>query len=142
MEMELTEQSVERLVIQCEQGSAVSVAYALYRQFADKGITVFYSGDTVEVWASYITAFVYQWLERCKQVLTVEHTELAQLEPEEQILTTAEIADLLTLSPRTVQRHIKDGNLAARKYGRDFLVEGQELARFKRERRGVGRPKR
>src|SRR5579885_2777353 len=119
--MELTEQSLECLTIQCQQGSAVSVAYALYRQFADKGISVFYHGDTVEVWASYITAFVYQWLEQCEDVLKVEHTELAQIESEEQILTTAEIAALLALSPRTVQRHIKDGNLDARKYGREYL---------------------
>jgi excisionase family DNA binding protein len=57
------------------------------------------------------------------------------------MLTTAEAAEALGLNLRTVQSHIGKGNLSAKKHGRDYLIEPAELERFKRERRGRGRPK-
>jgi excisionase family DNA binding protein len=57
------------------------------------------------------------------------------------MLTTAEAAAELGKSLRTVQAHIERGNLEATMYGRDYLIEPAELERFKRERRGRGRPK-
>jgi excisionase family DNA binding protein len=57
------------------------------------------------------------------------------------MLTTAEAAAELGKSLRTVQAHIERGNLSAKMYGRDYLIEPAELERFKRERRGRGRPK-
>lgn len=58
------------------------------------------------------------------------------------MITTTEVASLLGITPRTVQRHIKAGHLKATKYGRDFLITQEELERFKQERKPVGRPKR
>jgi excisionase family DNA binding protein len=57
------------------------------------------------------------------------------------MITTIEVAQVLGVTPRTVQRHIEEGRLQAHKYGRDFFVAREEVERFKRERRHVGRPK-
>ena len=57
------------------------------------------------------------------------------------MLTTPQVASILGVTIRTVQRHIKAGQLEAIKPGRDFLISQEELDRFKRERRRVGRPK-
>lgn len=54
--------------------------------------------------------------------------------------TTTEAATILGLQTRTVARYIKRGLLAATKRGRDYFIDADELARFQRERRGVGYP--
>ena len=56
------------------------------------------------------------------------------------MITTTEAAGVLGITPRTIQRHIKEGHLKAKRYGRDYLIEDQELERFQRERRRRGRP--
>lgn len=57
------------------------------------------------------------------------------------MLTTSEAARVLGVQPRTVTRHIERGLIKAMKKGRDYLIAEEELARFQRERRGTGRPK-
>lgn len=57
------------------------------------------------------------------------------------MLTTIEVAEQLGVTPRTIQRHIKAEHLKAKRYGRDFLITQEDVDRFKRERRTVGRPK-
>ena len=57
------------------------------------------------------------------------------------MITTTEAAGVLGITPRTIQRHIKQGHMTAKRYGRDYLIEEQELARFQQARRSAGRPK-
>lgn len=57
------------------------------------------------------------------------------------MLTTREAATVLGISLRTVQAHIKAGNLHATRYGRDYLISTDELERFKTEKRPAHRPK-
>lgn len=59
----------------------------------------------------------------------------------ELLYTTTKIATVLGISIRTVQRHIKDGNLMATRYGRDYFIEDSEVERFKQNRRKPGRPR-
>jgi excisionase family DNA binding protein len=54
--------------------------------------------------------------------------------------TTSEAAKILDLQPKTVTGYIERGLIAAQKHGRDYLIESEELERFKRERRGRGKP--
>ncbi len=55
--------------------------------------------------------------------------------------TTNEAASLLGMQPRSITRYIERGIIAATKHGRDYLINEEEIERFKRERRGQGRPK-
>lgn len=57
------------------------------------------------------------------------------------MLTTIEVAQALGVTPRTIERHIKANHLEAKKYGRDYLITQEELARFKQQRRKAGRPR-
>lgn len=56
-------------------------------------------------------------------------------------MLTKDAAVVLELSLRTVQAHIKRGNLKAKKIGRDYWIEDDELKRFQREQRKPGKPK-
>lgn len=56
-------------------------------------------------------------------------------------MTTEQAATVLGLSLRTVQAHIKRGNLKAEKRGRDWWIEADEVERFRQTRRGRGKPK-
>ena len=64
---------------------------------------------------------------------------LAKLEGEH--MTTTEAGEALELSPVTIVSHIRNGRLTAVKVGRDWWVPIVEVRRFKKERRGRGRPK-
>lgn len=44
--------------------------------------------------------------------------------------TTAELADLLKLQPRTIQRWIDSGQLRAYTFGRKYRVKGEDFAVF------------
>lgn len=57
-------------------------------------------------------------------------------------LTTADAAVALGLKLRTVQAHIKRGNLSAvwNDYARRYEIEPDEIERFKRENRKPGFP--
>lgn len=57
------------------------------------------------------------------------------------LLTTAEAAERLGITARSVARLLKGGKLAGTLRGRDYLIEEEEVERYKRERRPVGRPK-
>lgn len=57
------------------------------------------------------------------------------------MLTTREAATVLSISLRTVQAHIKAGNIKAEKKGRDWLIEEEEIERFRVEKRPAHRPK-
>lgn len=57
------------------------------------------------------------------------------------MLTTREAAAVLGISLRTVQAHIKAGNIRAEKHGRDYLITPSEIERFSKERRPAHRPK-
>lgn len=58
------------------------------------------------------------------------------------MLTTAEAADRLGLTARSVARLIKQERIAASKYGRDYLIDETEVVRYATERRPPGRPHR
>jgi excisionase family DNA binding protein len=55
------------------------------------------------------------------------------------LLSTAEAAVRLGISPRRIQRLIKDTRLPAQRIGRSYVVDEADLARL--ERQPVGRPK-
>ena len=55
--------------------------------------------------------------------------------------TTVEASTVLGVQPKTVTRYIERGLLQAQKKGRDYLIEEDELERFRHERRGRGRPR-
>ena len=57
------------------------------------------------------------------------------------IYTTAEASAALGVKPKTVTRYIERGLIVAEKRGRDYLISAGEIERFKRERRGRGKPK-
>jgi excisionase family DNA binding protein len=57
------------------------------------------------------------------------------------LLTTAESAGLLGVTPRQAQRLIAKGLLKGVKMGRDWFVEPREIERFQKRRRGKGRPR-
>lgn len=54
--------------------------------------------------------------------------------------TTIEAATLLGIDPRSVRAFINRGLIAATKHGRDWLITQDEIDRYNRERRHVGRP--
>lgn len=57
-------------------------------------------------------------------------------------LTTTEVAGVLGLSRRRVQKLVKDGRIPARRVGRDYLVLRADVARFADSPRPpAGRPK-
>jgi len=56
-------------------------------------------------------------------------------------ITTTQAAQRLGVEPKTVTRYIKRGTIAAEKRGRDWWIAPEEVERYRRERRGVGRPK-
>lgn len=57
------------------------------------------------------------------------------------LVTVAEAAQQLDLSPVAVRQFIAEGRLRATKYGRTWLLERAEVARFARRKRAPGRPK-
>jgi excisionase family DNA binding protein len=57
------------------------------------------------------------------------------------MLTTAEAADRLSITARSVARLIKRGTIKAEKRGRDYLIEVAEVERYKSERIPAHRPK-
>jgi len=44
--------------------------------------------------------------------------------------TVDQIADLLHIHPKTIQRYIREGKLPARKIGKSWRVSGHDLSRF------------
>jgi excisionase family DNA binding protein len=53
------------------------------------------------------------------------------------VLTTAQVAQLLQLSPRTVQRAIRQGQLKATRFGRVYRVTDQDLREWWEKMRTV-----
>lgn len=53
-------------------------------------------------------------------------------------MTTAEVAELLGITPTTVPRQIEQGRIAARKVGRDWHVTPREVERYRA--RSLGQP--
>lgn len=51
------------------------------------------------------------------------------------IFTIKEISDLLRVSPQTVLREIKAGELAAIKVGKRYKVEDADLEKYKEKRK-------
>lgn len=56
-------------------------------------------------------------------------------------MTTDVAADELGVTRWAVLKAIRDKRLIGKKVGRDYFIERPELDRFKRERRGRGRPR-
>ena len=54
-------------------------------------------------------------------------------------LTIADVAELLQVSDRTVQRWIKTGELAAHQLGRQWRISTRDLEEYLREHRSGGR---
>ena len=57
---------------------------------------------------------------------------------EERLLTTAEIAEYLSVTDQTVRRWVKDRELPAFKLGRELRVKESDLERFLESRRVQG----
>lgn len=58
------------------------------------------------------------------------------------MLTTKQAADRLGLTrSKTVVEYIRRGLIKAERFGRDYAISEQEIERFIRERRKVGKPK-
>ena len=58
------------------------------------------------------------------------------------LITTAEAAVILSVTPGRVRQLIRDGQLKSEKRGRDHLLEQAEVERFdKHDRRKGGRPR-
>lgn len=51
------------------------------------------------------------------------------------MLTLAEVAELLGVSPSTLRHQIRNGKLKATKFGRDWMVRAGEVKRYARENR-------
>jgi len=57
------------------------------------------------------------------------------------LITTAEAAAILKITPVRVRQYINSGQLASEKRGRDHLLDQEEVERFNRQgRRPAGRP--
>jgi excisionase family DNA binding protein len=54
-------------------------------------------------------------------------SERSVVSPVGQVLTTAQVAELLQVNPRTVQRAIRRGELKAHRVGRVYRVVDQDL---------------
>ena len=59
-----------------------------------------------------------------KTAILPEATEIGRL------YTTKEVAELLKVTPRTVQDWIKSGKLPAMRYGRVLRIRAEDLAKF------------
>ena len=59
-----------------------------------------------------------------KTAILPEATEIGR------IYTTKEVAELLKVTPRTVQDWIKSGKLPAMRYGRVLRIRAEDLAKF------------
>jgi excisionase family DNA binding protein len=57
------------------------------------------------------------------------------------LLTTAEAAQRLGVLPRSVTLLCRRGILKGEKRGRDWMIEAEEVERYRTERRSVGRPR-
>lgn len=57
------------------------------------------------------------------------------------MLTTREVAERLAINTSRVRQLIIRGQLKAEKHGRDWMIKAEEVERYKRERRPVGRPR-
>jgi excisionase family DNA binding protein len=66
-----------------------------------------------------------------KTAILPEATEIGR------IYTTQEVAELLKVTPRTVQDWIRSGKLPAMRYGRVLRIRAEDLAKFGQ---AVGRP--
>jgi hypothetical protein len=56
-------------------------------------------------------------------------------------MTTTDAGALLGIRPSSVKGLCQRGTIAAEKRGRDWWITPAEVERYRRERRGVGRPK-
>ena len=54
--------------------------------------------------------------------------------------TTSQASKILKIQTRSISTYIGRGMIKASKIGRDYFIEKQEVERFQRERRSVGRP--
>lgn len=54
--------------------------------------------------------------------------------------TVAEAAGLLNVTERRVRQFIEEGQLPARKFGRDWMIEDADLETFASKERRTGRP--
>ena len=63
---------------------------------------------------------------RKKTAILPEATEIGR------VYTTQEVAELLKVTPRTVQDWIKSGKLPAMRYGRVLRIRAEDLAKFGR----------
>ncbi len=52
------------------------------------------------------------------------------------LLTTAQVATILGVEPRRVRQLIERGQLHAERTGRDWLIDPQDLKRYKPQKRG------
>lgn len=59
-----------------------------------------------------------------------------------EMFTTRDAATRLGVTPEHVARLCKQGRIAARRFGRDYLISEDSLVVFEQRRRPPGRPKR
>ena len=52
---------------------------------------------------------------------------------DEQFYTVEQIAQMLSIHPKTIQRYIREGKLRAAKIGKSWRVSGHDLSRFTEE---------
>ena len=63
---------------------------------------------------------------RKKRAILPETTEIGR------VYTTQQVAELLQVTPRTVQQWIRTGKLPAMRYGRVLRIRAEDLAQFGR----------
>ncbi len=56
------------------------------------------------------------------------------------LITTTEVAGRLGINQSRVRQLILAGDLPARKFGRDWVIDEEDLARYEKQRPPVGRP--
>lgn len=58
-----------------------------------------------------------------------------------ELLTIKQAADRLNVTTMTVRRHIESGDIPYIRPGREYLIDSDDLERYRQNRREPGRPR-
>jgi len=82
MNPEIKETSLDRIIVECQPGLAIYVAYDLIGRYGHFGIQVLYHENTVEVISDYIPLEVETWLKHNEAVVSLQRHDVLMLEME------------------------------------------------------------